>query len=147
MRQFIVVDLDGTLCDAGHRVDYAKAGQWDDFHSRSGKDKPFADVLSLVVKFNETHSVLVATGCNERYRTLRTDWLNLWRVPVDVLLMRPDDDYTQDGAMKLRLLEGHFGSKENVLSSVAFALDDRDRVVEAFRNYGLNCWQVRNGEY
>jgi hypothetical protein len=43
------------------------------------------------------------------------------------------------------MTEEYFGSKEAVLQNVIFVLDDRDKVVEAWRNYGLPCWQVRPG--
>jgi hypothetical protein len=40
-----------------------------------------------------------------------------------------------------------FGSKENVQEKVLVVLEDRDRVVEAFREMGLPCWQVQAGGY
>jgi hypothetical protein len=144
--QYIVVDLDGTLCDIGHRVDYAKAGQWDDFHSRCPKDMPHMDVLNLL-NAAVTYNILACTGRNERYRNLTIDWIMHHGAPVEEILMRPDDDYRQDAVLKIGLLEDHFGSRDEVIKSVAFCLDDRDKVVEAYRNYGLPAWQVRLGEY
>ena len=31
-KKWIIVDLDGTICDCAHRLDMAKDGRWEDFH-------------------------------------------------------------------------------------------------------------------
>jgi hypothetical protein len=49
--------------------------------------------------------------------------------------------------VKLELLEKRFGGKENVLKNIWFAVEDRDQVVEAMRNYGLTVLQPANGGY
>jgi hypothetical protein len=49
--------------------------------------------------------------------------------------------------LKPALLEGFFGGKQATIDNVKFVLDDRDAVVEAWRNYGLVCWQVRQGSF
>jgi Ca2+-transporting ATPase len=46
-----------------------------------------------------------------------------------------------------KMLIDLFGSKENVQEKVLVVLEDRDRVVEAFREMGLPCWQVQAGGY
>ncbi len=143
--QYIVVDLDGTIFDIAHRVDYAKVGQWDDFHSRCAYDGVHKDVEALLA--TTVFSVLAVTGRNEKYRKTTIEMLSKFLLPVDEILMRPDDDYRSDAVLKIELLEEYFGSKEKVLAEVAFCLDDRDKVIEAYRNYGLAAWQVRQGAY
>lgn len=145
MKEWIVIDLDGTLFDCSHRIDFAKSKQWDDFHSRLEADLVFEDVWRLI--HAGAFKVMALTGRTETYRqqTL-TKFIN-HNIAVDWLLMRPNDDFRSDVEVKLGLLEQFFGSKSKTLEQVVFALDDRDRVVEGFRNYGLSCWQVRTGEY
>ncbi len=141
----VILDLDGTLCDNGHRVNFAKMGMWDEFHSGLTQDKPFSDVWHFL--HHNMLRVIACTGRNERYRTQTMRWLSNHDVAVEALLMRPDDDFTKDYDMKIKLIEGFFGDKEAALKQIAFCLEDRDQVVEAFRNYGLPTWQVRMGEY
>lgn len=146
---YLVTDLDGTVCNIQHRVDYAKTGQWEEFHRRSPGDGLYPDVMFILQCASEMGATILAvTGCNERFRQLRLDWLSKHKVPVDEIIMRPDNNFEHDAELKLRMLEDYFnGDKDAVLREVCLCLDDRDKVVEAFRNYGLLTWQVRQGDY
>tara|TARA_Y100000310_G_C20547602_1_gene746375 strand:- start:703 stop:1140 length:438 start_codon:yes stop_codon:yes gene_type:complete len=142
----IVIDLDGTLCDCEHRQHLAQAQQWDEFHSKLGDDLPHKEV-ALIVDRLIGYEVIACTGRNEAWRIATEKWLRHFRFHVDALIMRPDGDWRSDHELKPVLLEEHFGSKEKVLNEVILVLDDRDKVVEAWREYGLPCWQVRPGGY
>lgn len=147
MKTAIVIDLDGTLSNCDHRVNYAQMGEWDEFHARGKDDRPYEDVALLVDGLSHLYNIVIVTGRNERYRRDLMTWLLEYRIKIDSIVMRPDHDFTSDGELKIRLLEEYFGGKEAVLGCVAFVLEDRDKVVEAYRNYGLACWQVRLGSY
>lgn len=143
----VVIDLDGTLCDCVHRQHHAQQSQWDEFHAKLVDDEPYWDVQWFLKKLPERLQVLAVTGRNEAYRQMTYDWLDKHSIVIDDVLMRPDRDFRTDDVLKPQLLEDHFGSKDLVIDNVAFVLDDRDKVVEAWRNYGLPCWQVRPGGY
>lgn len=147
MKEFIVIDLDGTLSNCDHRANYAQMGEWDEFHARGKDDKPHDDVAHLVREMSQQHHIIIVTGRNEKYRAETMKWFSQYDIDVDALFMRPDFDFTSDGELKIKLLEEAFGTKERVLANVAFVLEDREKVVEAYRNYGLPCWQVRLGSY
>lgn len=149
MTKWIVVDLDGTLCDCSHRVSLAQAGQWDEFHSLCKDDKPYEPVVVVVnCMAYAGYRFMALSGRDERQRKATLDWMVQWGVtPPDEVLLRPKGDYRPDVELKIAMLEQHFGSKEAVLESVKFCLDDRDKVVEGLRNYGLTVWQVREGDY
>jgi uncharacterized HAD superfamily protein len=147
----IVIDLDGTLCNCEHRQIHAQNAEWDKFHEGLVDDLPnqdtvaFLDIIKGASKFVQ---VIACTGRNEAFRKLTLDWFFRYDIHVDVLLMRPDGDFTSDHELKPAMLQEHFGgSKEEVLRKVQFVLDDRDKVVDAWREYGLPCWQVRPGGY
>lgn len=145
---YYICDLDGSLCDSGHRNSLAQAKQWDEFHSLCGHDTPHGDVLALIHNLHYTNlHLLVVTGRNRRFEGITLDWFRRYKVVPDAMLMRPDGDFTPDIELKVNLLEEFFGSKERVLDGVCFALEDRDKVVEALRNYGIPTWQVRSGAY
>ncbi len=148
MMNAIVVDLDGTLFNHNHRIDWAKSGEWDEYHSRIPLDDVHADVDWFLQLLPSSVQVIFCTGRNERWRSATIQSMKKTNVILpDAMLMRPDNDFTPDHELKPKLLEDHFGSKETVLQSVKFVLDDRDKVVEAWRNYGLPCWQVRPGQF
>ena len=145
--KYIVVDLDGTTFDDRHRREHIDHKDWDKYHSRCVDDKPFNDVATAVRMMSGLASILIVTGRPERYRKVTLDALCENDIPFDHLLMRPDDNYTAASFLKIVQLEEFFGSKEKLLKEVLFALEDSDYVVKAYREYGITCWQVRNGGY
>lgn len=147
MMDWIVYDLDGTITDCSHRVHLAQAGLWEEFNAEAVDDKLRPDVALVMKALEEDYSTMIVTGRDVKYRKLTLDWLWTKGITVDVLLMREKDDYRSDHEVKIALLEKFFGNKASVLNSVMMCLDDRDKVVEALRNYGLRVWQVRQGDY
>ena len=143
----VVVDLDGTLCDSAHREHLARAKEWDQFHSLLGEDEPHLDVLNMIHLLSTGQTVIALTGRNERHRQATLKWISEHNVPLDDLLMRPDDNYESDHELKPRLLDEWLDENGFAHSDVWFILEDRDKVVEAWRNLGHNCWQPRSGGY
>lgn len=145
---WIVVDLDGTVCDCAHRVHLAKAGQWDEFHDACKEDKPFPKIVQLLYALSDRYQLLFLSGRGEAWRQATTDWLEREMVPLpDALILRPKDNFEKDGVMKARALVDFFGSQAEAVASILLALDDRDQSVEALRNFGLTVLQVREGDY
>lgn len=145
MTSTVVIDLDGTLCNSSHRDHLAVTKDWDAFHALCGADKPWPDVEALIGLLNSVgdYCLIGLTGRNERYRNVTHQWLMNHDIFLDDLLMRPNDDFTPDHELKPRML-----AEANVLpSDVWFILEDRDKVVEAWRDNGFNCWQCRPGGY
>jgi len=147
--KFVVFDMDGTLADCSHRLQYAQSKQWDEFHSRSKDDDVIVRVADLMVVLASVADIIILTGRPEKYRPVTQQWLDDSHLSIfcDEIIMRPDDDWTSDGEMKINALEKRFGSKEEVLSNVWMVIDDRDSVVEALRNYGLTVLQPAVGGY
>lgn len=151
MKNWIIVDLDGTLCDCAHRVHLAQAKQWDEFHAGIPQDKPNKDVCVFVEVMCKSFDceIVVCTGRDEAHREATLRWLrdNGLDHCITAILMRPNDDRTADHELKPRMVAEFFGSQEAALDSVLMVLDDRDKVVEAWRNAGFRCWQVQAGSY
>lgn len=151
----IVIDLDGTLCDSAHRDHHARNGDWDQFHALLAEDKPHSDVLRLMeILINALDEVelIGCTGRNERYRIATERWLMEHGALLDCVLMRPDHDFRPDHELKIELVRDWLNATEPATNRrpqdrVAFILEDREKVVEAWRNAGYNCWQVRPGNF
>jgi len=147
----VVVDLDGTLCDSAHRDHLAQARRWDEFHAKLKNDKPHSDVKMLLDVFAnleyEGPEIVGLTGRNARYRPATLDWLFNNGISFDCLMMRPDDNWSPDHELKPQMLQEYLKMTGRDQSDVWFILDDREKVVEAWRNLGYNCWQPRPGGY
>jgi hypothetical protein len=149
MKDTIVVDLDGCVYNVDHRLHLAQAKNWDAFNAACVDDTPNPDVLAVVQVLLSFHSfhVIFVTGRSEEHRQATIAKLREDHIFADCVLMRPTGDYTPIVELKIQLLEEYFGGKEQTLERVLFALDDKDRIVEAFRNYGFPAWQVKQGAY
>lgn len=151
-KNLVVVDLDGTLCDSAHRDHLARAGEWNEFHGALMNDEPHEAVARLVAILAGSEQELIVlglTGRNERYRMATNNWLAAHDIVLDDLLMRPDNDFTSDHELKPQMLEAWCQDEwgRAALDSVLFILEDRDKVVEAWRNLGFICWQTQPGGY
>jgi hypothetical protein len=146
-RDILILDLDGTLCDMNHRVHLAQAKQWDEFHAGLEQDGVHEDVL-LVLRFLPAFvRVIVVTGRPMAHYAATVAWLRkheLWGM-VDSIMMRPDTNFMKDHDLKLWLLDEFFEGREKWTNRIIAALDDKGSVIEAFRNAGINAWQVRQG--
>jgi hypothetical protein len=60
---------------------------------------------------------------------------------MDELLMRPDEAFHPAPEIKLALVQERFGDK--IADEVAFLLEDREDVCEAFQALGITTLQVR----
>ena len=147
---FWVFDLDGTLSNCDHRIQYAQSREWDEFHARLMDDKPRRNVVRFFQSVNKADELtVVLTGRPERYMVNTLRWMKKHDIVPWKLLMRHNNDYRPDAEMKLAMLEGFcksMGFKPPAKSIVA-ALEDRDKVVEAFRAVGIETWQVAQGGY
>ena len=146
MKDTIIVDLDGTLCDHSHRLQWALSRDWKQYNSWCHLDTPHKEVVETVRLFREAgYKILVVTGRPEELRATSRCWLDHYAPGRrEGMLMRPLEDMRHDYELKLSMIEQHFGSKQNVLDHVLLALEDRDQVTQAYRAYGLNVMQVRN---
>jgi beta-phosphoglucomutase-like phosphatase (HAD superfamily) len=143
----LIVDLDGTLCDSAHRDHHAANKEWEQFHSLSSLDVPKRLTAEIVKVLAEKEWLIVAcTGRNKKWEPATIAWLTTHGIPIDFILMRPDDNYEPDHELKIRMAK-EFMAMLHSQSREWLVLDDREKVVEAWRNAGFTCWQVSPGGY
>lgn len=145
--KWIVVDLDNTLCNDEHRQCHIATKDWNAYHESINGDPPNKDVLHTLHIMIGPVNVMILTSRPEDYRKVTEDWLHANEAPYDVMLMRPSGDFIDSTVHKIRALEEFFGSREEVIKNVLFVLEDRNKLVKTFREYGLPCWQVREGNF
>jgi hypothetical protein len=136
-KQAIIVDLDSTLAILNDR-------HWKNY-DEVGYDELNEVIYRLIVKYKrDGYYILIVTGRPRNCGGDTIDWLDKYHVPFDMLVMRPDGDRQPDTTLKYRAYNQFIKGKYEV----EFVLEDRDRVVEMYREeLHLVCFQVRKGNY
>lgn len=146
MSKVIIVDIDGTIADATHRLHYIKTKpkDWKAFFRESINDPIYEDVHWLVnTLIDSGNKILFVTARPENEREQTVKWLHEtagMENKYEKLYMRYPGDYRDDWVVKRDILS----DIRNDGYDPFLALDDRDGVVSMWRSEGLFCFQVRN---
>lgn len=142
----VIVDIDGTVADCRHRLPHIKGKKknYKDFYAECTADEPIEDIIKLVELLEEDYDIIFVTGRSEDVRVETDKWLtaNLSFKNFQ-LLMRPSKDYRPDTEVKIELADMYGFTPGNVF----LVLEDRDKVVEAWRSASFRCLQVKKGDY
>jgi predicted kinase len=134
----IIVDIDGTLAIRNGRSPF----DW----ARVGEDLPNTPIVDLVWQFiwETDDDVIFVSGRDAVCREETMKWLvSHFETPFLTLHMRPEGDTRDDRIVKKEIYEREIKGKYNV----RFVLDDRDKVVRMWRDLGLTCLQVAEGNF
>ena len=144
----IIVDLDGTLTNVEHRLHFIKQEppDWDAFFLACADDKPNWPVLYTVAALYDyfaTDEVCMVffSGRGAIARDATVTWLAEYQIQYDELRMREEGDFRPDDTLKREWLE------EIGVENVLFCIDDRQSVVNMWRDMGLTCFQVAPGDF
>lgn len=144
-RDFVVVDVDGTLADCSWRCHFLDQTpkNYDGFYSDVDKDPPITRVTDLVKTLFGTYNILIVSGRPlDRCGIATEDWLHKHGMDYLHLFMRNGpNDYQPDYVIKQEILD--LLPKKRI----AFVLDDRDQTVAMWRRNGLTCLQVADGKF
>jgi len=152
MANYIICDIDGTIAESKERVEafLSEEKDWEQFYENSTNDKPVDDIIGILQACTVGHfvagvpvEIVFITGRPEKYRGITMQWLSEQRLIDRLVLMRADGDFRPDHVVKRELFEKNFGPKDNIL----FVLEDRTSCVKMWRDLGLTCLQVRDGDY
>lgn len=141
MRQTVIVDLDGTLADVGHRRHLVTGPKRDykRFHELCVEDPPNAWCVTLVNALRAAGcEIVLLSGRSQAVERQTLEWLAKTLGSLDrvqLVLLRPERDYTPDVQLKRRWVERYGVEK------ILLAVDDRQRVVDMFRSLGIPCLQ------
>ena len=168
----IICDVDGTLMNVDKRVSYAKKHKkdtdrvmdWDIFLDPLVMlefDTPNRDVCNVIKALffegidDETYSIhsklyqqfhfniIITSARNERHRDVTMKQLSLAGVNYNAMYLRDDGDMRPDDIVKEELLAKI--RADGYKPTIAF--DDRNQVVNKWRELGINCYQVRAGDF
>lgn len=133
----IICDIDGTLALNVTRGPYDTSKYHED-----ALNEPVARMLKGWHD-HEGCFLIIMSGREDKFMDVTSQWLKKHGFEFDAIFMRPTGDRRSDSIVKRELFEKHVEGKYNVLA----VIDDRDRVVKVWRELGLPCFQVADGNF
>ena len=145
----LIFDVDGTLMDVEHRRHFVSgpSKDWDSFMDPKVMegDSPNQPVVDIALAMAEAgHEIVVVSARNERHREVTEKQLSsTMGVFWSHMFLRPDDSFEPDEEFKKRVLDEliNAGWKPDMV------FDDRDKVVNMWRENGIPCLQVAPGNF
>ena len=135
-----VFDFDGTIANINHRVKFIKKpyanGKKDykRFFEECRNDRPIEWVIDIM-RLLPRESIYILSGRNSNVIVESIKWLEENNVPYNKLYMRYRTNREDDDILKLRMIDN--GLKDRI----QWIIDDRQRVVDMWRENGLNVLQ------
>lgn len=149
--KIVVCDIDGTIANLDHRLQYGKGEtkDWDKFFSLIMSDTLIWEtVVKVREKLSETGARLIFVSARpDKYRTFTMDWLfakllgSGLETKFEMLLMRPSNDKRQDTEVKSDIYEKYLKNLD-----IVAVFDDRPSVIRMWREKGLDVIDVGKGQ-
>lgn len=144
LRDCIICDIDGTLALFGDKNPYDRDFENDNLNI------PIADIVK---QYLDKVQIFFVSGRSDNHIDVTMKWLQdkfygsaekarQSKIGYQ-LLMRKTGDVRKDSVIKKEIYESYIKGLYNVL----FVLDDRNQMVEMWRNLGLTCLQVAEGDF
>lgn len=141
-----IFDIDGTLADLTHRLPHIQKApkDWDAFFAACADDKPIEHTIKLAIDVSLAGANIVyVSGRSDQCREATEAWLRRHALPDGRVYMRKAGDHRPDHQVKVELLEQLRAEGHNPV----MAFDDRDAVVKMWREIGVPCAQVAEGNF
>jgi phosphoglycolate phosphatase-like HAD superfamily hydrolase len=147
MKKYVIFDLDGTLININSITHLADAKEWEQFADESLSCPPFPEMVEYARHIQQLKNIglIIVTAKPERLRARTFNWLSVNGIIPDALLMRPHKDFRTSVELKPALLTEHLG--DDWKQQVLFTVEDRDKVVDAWRAIGITCLQCAPSLY
>ena len=168
MKKTVIFDLDGTLANIDVRRDKALKPDgkldWEIFaapQSILDLDEPNLPVIKMAQMFKaDGFKIVIFSGRNDRSFHTTKEWLEKFDVPFDLLVLRPDKFQADSwpiangnpATKAMRFMPDEILKKEMLdtfvdIDDVFLVVDDRQKVVDMWRDLGLNTFQVAPGNF
>ena len=146
MKKAIICDLDGTLALKHEDRDWYDSSTC----ALDNINEPVQLVLNMAQKYNLGNvefDIIFVSGRQEKDREPTQEFLEKYGFDECPLFMRTTDDFRNDTIIKKELYEENVKGNYEIL----FVLDDRNSekcpVVDMWRELGLPCFQVADGNF
>ena len=153
-KKTVIFDLDGTLADITSRRTLSTKPNgkidWGIFFNpiNIDLDEPNTPVIKMAQMLKaQGFFILILSGRSKATKDATNKWLDKHDVPCDVLKMRPtgtDWHFMKDSLLKSIWLKELF---DNPTEEIFAVFDDRNQVVDMWRDNGLTVFQVAEGDF
>lgn len=143
-RKVVMCDMDGTLSNSKWRGKWSpkNGGSWEKFHRKCYQDLPITRVLDFTNELSLVYDIAISTARPYYVEEVTIHWLRkLTNFGEAIVMMRGDHQYELKSP-ELKLL--HLEILKDSGREVAFIIDDRKDVCEAFINNGVPALLVNN---
>lgn len=145
MKDIVIFDLDGTLALITHRQHFVRGGKkrWREFFAACVDDTPNEPLIKILRQLYPAFEINIVSGRSDEVRSQTEAWLQRHAVPYHRLIMRRAGDFTADNILKISWVDDGTIDRSRVLC----VFDDRDKVVRMWRDAGIPCYQVAEGNF
>jgi hydroxymethylpyrimidine pyrophosphatase-like HAD family hydrolase len=151
--KWIIFDLDGTLAliDERRKVSEKENGKldWDKFFDPENikLDEPNKPVIMMAQALKAFgYKIAILSGRSKATKEETKNWLKKYDIDYNILKMRPTNHpwkFMDDRKLKKYWLDDLFEDRDKLVA----VFDDRQKVVDMWREEGLTCMQVDPGEW
>jgi len=151
MKNIIIFDLDGTICNVEHRRKFvaSKPKNWDAWNKGLSMDKPHLsvkfifDCIGNMIKTHTNTTIAFVSGRSEKYKDETIDWLNFngFGNYTSNLYMRKAGDCRNDAIIK-----NEIANEIEKQYNIFCVFDDRKRVVDMWTERGIFVFDVGQGK-
>ena len=139
----ILVDLDGTLCNASHRAHMISGvdgePNWEDYSLACYADKPVHGVIRLVAELHDAgNRIIIASGRSHVAMERTIKWLYMNHVRHDEIVLRQAGDFRRNDEVKVDIVKALRDRGERVI----LAIDDMQEVADAMLHIAVPCLLV-----
>jgi FMN phosphatase YigB (HAD superfamily) len=141
----IIFDIDGTLANGSHRVQYVrdKPKNWPRYNDLMHLDTVHEHVKKIYLALLEQmeYDIYIVSGREDKFRQVTETWLCHNGIDAYVeLYMRKAGDYRSDDIVKEEILLTKFNKDD-----IVCVFDDRPRVVRMWRKHGIPVFDCGDG--
>lgn len=145
-RGVVIFDLDGTLARIDHRRHLVECEpkRWREFYAACTGDTvntPVARTWDAMQAYG--YEMWIVSGRSDEVKEQTETWLRKNGIQPRVLLMREARDHQPDVKLKRSWLRDGTIPRERVVC----VFDDRASVVAMWREEGITCFQVADGDF
>lgn len=144
-KNIVICDLDGTIALDEKRARHLhpiETRNWQAYFAECDTDVPNIPVIELLRILSTELEIYIMSGRCMSVHKKTCRWLDQYDVPYNFLKMRTEGDRTDDHVLKLG-----WAKELMIEQQIKFVIEDRQRVVDAWRLAGHTVLQVAPGNF